>query len=176
MIADHTGFGNWSPLEKYNDQFESRLAGWPVPSLVQELNGTWLADLLDQTFSTGNVIFGVPEGGKLPAGAGKPKGTFSEVPPIAALRFSKMVDAYLYLGRRDLLLNEPTPSEVLLDNEYMTELERRAAILGKGQIADQTKPRNIADRDSNPFFYDAGELRKLMQSPSPDSSSPAKKS
>jgi hypothetical protein len=98
VVADHTGFGNWTPLEKYNDQFEARMALWPVPALVQELKGTWLADLLDMTFSTGNVTFGVADGGKLPAGPAKAKGTFPELPPEADFKFSKMVDAYLYLG------------------------------------------------------------------------------
>jgi len=170
VIADHTGFGNWTPLEKYNDQFEARMASWPVPSLVREVKGTWLADLLDMTFSTGNVTFGVTDGGKLPAGPTKVKGTFSELPPEASFKFSKMVDAYLYFGPRDLLLNEPTPSEIVLDKDYMAELQRRAAILGEGPIADQTNPKNISDRDSNPFFYDPGELRKLMQPLGPNSS------
>jgi hypothetical protein len=35
--------------------------------------------------------------------------------------------------------------------------------MGGGPIADQTNPENISDRDSNPFFYDRDELRKLMQ-------------
>jgi hypothetical protein len=162
VIADHTGFGNWTPLEKYNHQFEARMAAWAVPSLVQEVRGTWLADLLDMTFSTGNITFGVADNGKLPSGPVKAKGTFSELPDPAEFKFSKMVDAYLYLGPRDLLLNEPAPSEILLDKDYMAELQRRAAIVGEGPIADQTNPDNIFDRDSNPFFYDPDELRKLM--------------
>jgi hypothetical protein len=170
VIADHTGFGNWTSLEKYNDQFEARMASWPVPSLVREVKGTWLADLLDTTFSTGNITFGVADNGKLPAGPVKAKGTFSELPDSANFKFSKMVDAYLYLGPRDLLLNEPAPSEIMLDKDYMAELQRRAAIVGEGPITDQTNPKNISDRDSNPFFYDPDELRRLMQSFGPDSS------
>jgi hypothetical protein len=163
VIADHTGFGNWTPLAKYTGEFEARMASWPVPSLVQEVKGTWLADLLDMTYSTGNVTFGVPDDGKLPAGPVKPKGTFSEMPVEAEFKFSKMVDAYLYLGPRDLLLNEPTPAEIVLDKDYMAELQRRAAIIGGGPIADETNPKSISDRDSNQFFYDPDELRKLMQ-------------
>jgi len=175
VIADHTGFGNWTPLEKYNDQFEARMALWPVPALVQELKGTWLADLLDMTFSTGNVTFGLADNGKLPAGPAKPKGTFSELPDPADFKFSKMVDAYLYLGPRDLLLNEPTPSEIVLDKEFMAELQRRAAIMGGGPIADQANPKNIFDRDSNPFFYDPDELRKMMPPLGPNPSLPGRK-
>jgi hypothetical protein len=162
VIADHTGFGNWTSLAKYNNEFEARMASWPVPSLVQEMKGTWLADLLDMTYSTGNVTFGETDGGKLPPGTVKPKATFSAMPAEAKSKFSEMVDAYLYLGPRDLLLNEPTPAEIVLDKNYMTELQRRAAIIGGGPITDQTNPEKISDRDSNPFFYDCDELRKLM--------------
>ncbi|MGC2163910.1 MAG: hypothetical protein WA634_18555 [Silvibacterium sp.] len=162
VIADHTGFGNWTPLAKYNDEFEARMASWPVPSLVQEMKGTWLADLLDMTYSSGNITFGVTDGGKLPAGPAKPKGTFAKVPVEAGGKFSEMVDAYLYLGPRDLLLNEPTPAEIFLDKDYMTELRRRAAIMGGGPITDEANPEKVSDRDSNPFFYDPDELQKLM--------------
>src|SRR5579859_7829460 len=170
VIADHTGFGNWTPLAKYNHEFEARMASWPVPSLVQETKGTWLGDLLDMTYSSRNITFGVTDGGKLPAGPAKEKGTFSEVPAEAGGKFSEMADAYLYLGPRDLLLNEPMPAEIVLDKDYMTELQRRTAIMGAASIADETNPEEIYERDSNPFFYDPDELRKLMQPDGPNSS------
>lgn len=166
VIADHTGFGNWTPFAKYNNSFEARLDLWPVPSLVVKLQGTWLADLLDQTYSTGNVMFGVIDSGKVPAGPISPKGTFAHVPPQAQSKFSAMVDAYLYLGPRDLLLHEPTPAEVVLDQDYMAELQRRAALIGEGPIADQTNREKIAERDANQFFYDPDELRKFLKPPS----------
>jgi hypothetical protein len=161
VIAEHMGFGNWSPLEKYNSGFESRMASWPVPSLVSEIQGTWLADLLDMTHSTGNIFFGVPDSGKLPAGPAPKKGTFSGTPEEAEAPLSKMVDAYLYLGPRDSLLNEPTPAEILLDSDHMAELQRRTAITGEGPMGDQADPRKIVERDSNPFFYDPDELNNL---------------
>jgi hypothetical protein len=167
VIADHTGFGNWSPLEKYNNQFEARMASWPVPSLVLELKGTWLADLLDTTNSAGNFFFGPAAGGKLPAASAPAKGTFSEIPAEAEVKLSQKVDAYLYLGPRDLLLNEPTPANIVLDMDYMGELQRRAAITKAGPMADQVNPGKISGRDSNPFLYDPDELRNLMQSPGP---------
>lgn len=175
VVAEHTGFGNWTPLEKYNDQFEARMAALPVPSLVEDLKGTWLAELLDETYSSGNVFFGVADGGKLPSGPAKAKGTFSELPPEALLKFSKKVDAYLYLGPRDLLLNEPTPAEILLDKDYMAELQRRAVFLREGPVADQIDPKKISDRDANPFFYDPGELRKIMMPLGPNPAMPVKK-
>jgi hypothetical protein len=163
VIADHVGFGNWTPMEKYNNGFEVRMASWPVPSLVQSMKGTWLADLLDKTYSSGNVTFGVADGGKLPAGPVNPKGTFAATPVEAEGKFSEMVDAYLYLGPRDLLLNEPTPAGIFLDKDYMSELQRRAGIMGGGPLTDEANPEKISDRDSNPFFYDPDELRKLMR-------------
>jgi hypothetical protein len=169
VIADHVGFGNWTPAEKYNNGFEARMASWPIPSLVQQMKGTWLLDLLDMTYSSGNIMLGVTDGGKLPAGPAKAKGTFSEVPPEALLKFSEKVDAYLYLGPRDLLLNEPTPAEIFLDKEYMAELQRRTAIMGGEPIADQANPEKVSERDSNPFFYDPRQLDKMMQAPGGDS-------
>jgi hypothetical protein len=163
VIADHTGFGNWTPQEKYNGEFEARFASWPVPSIVEQMNGTWLADLLDMTYSSGNVTFGIADSGKLPAGSTPVNGTFAEIPAEAEVKFSKEVDAYLYLGPRDLLLNEPTPAEVVLDKDYMAELVRRAAITGDGPAVDQSNPENISSRDSNTFFYDPDELRKFLQ-------------
>ena len=50
-----------------------------------------------------------------------------------------------------------------MDKDYMTELQRRAAIMGGGPMADQANPEKLSKRDSNPFFYDPDELQKLMQ-------------
>lgn len=155
VIADHTGFGNDSPLAKYNDEFESRMVAWPVPSLVQDLPGTWLADLLDktQTLGGGAVIFRVGKDGKRTE---SPVDS-SDVPA------SKAVDAYLYLGPRDLLLEEPRLAEVFLDKDYMAELKRRAAIRGSDSVSDQADPEKISDRDYSPFF-DPNEMQKMMGS------------
>jgi len=116
----------------------------------------------------------VTDGGKLPAGPAKPKGTFAEVPIEAQSKFSETVDAYLYLGPRDLLLNEPTPAEVFLDKEYMAELQRRSAIMGGGPITDQANPEKVSERDSNPFFYDPEQLERMMQPPDGNSSLPGR--
>jgi hypothetical protein len=161
VIAEHTGFGNWSPLEKYNNEFESRMASWPVPSLVPEIRGTWLADLLDMTHTTGNIFFGVPDNGKVPMGPAPAKGTFSGTPEEAEALFSKMADAYLYLGPRDSLLNEPVPAQILLDKDYIAELQRRSKLFGGGLMADEADPEKISVRDANPFFYDFNELSNL---------------
>jgi hypothetical protein len=156
VIADHTGFGSYSPMEKYNDEFESRMAAWPVPSLVEVLPGTWLADLLEKTHSLGMfIMFRVGKDGKrteTPVNSGG-------VPP------TKMVDAYLYLGPRDLMLKDPHPAEVFLDKDYMAEMKRRAAIMGEGPVADQADPEKLSDRDYSPFLYDPNEMQKKMMGP-----------
>ncbi len=156
VIADHTGFGNDSPLAKYNDEFESRMASWPIPSLVQDLPGTWLADLLDKThtLTSGVILFRVRKDGKR---------TESPIDP-GDVPASKTVDAYLYLGPRDLLLKEPNPAEVFLNKEYMAEMRRRASLTGRGPITDQADPEKSSDRDYNPFFYDPDEMQKMMGS------------
>ena len=162
VVADHTGFGNQSPLEQYNKAFEARLVAWPVPSLVADIHGTWLADLLDMTHTTGNVFFGIPEsGGAIPVGPAPARGNFSGTPEEAEAPLSKMVDAYLYLGPRDLLLHEPAPAEILMDKQYMAELQRRAAITGAGPMGNEADPATIVDRDANAFFYDPDELNHL---------------
>jgi hypothetical protein len=154
VIADHAGFGSHSPLEKYNDEFEARMAAWPIPSLVADMAGTWLADLLDKTHSSGDaVLFRVGKDGK----------RTESLVDSSGVPISKMVDAYLYLGPRDLLLKEPRPAEISLDKDYVAEMKRRAAIMGLGPVTDQADPEKVSDRDYNPFFYDPNELQGMMK-------------
>jgi len=159
VIADHQGFGDFTPLAKYNDQFEARMASWPVPSLVENMVGTWLADLLDKADSSAGVVI-VTKTGK----DGKPSESHAR-PAEAITEFSRMVDAYLYLGPRDLLLKETNPAEVFLNKDYMAEMQRRAAVMGAGPITDQANPEKVSDRDFNPFLYDPDEFRRIMQTP-----------
>jgi hypothetical protein len=70
-----------------------------------------------------------------------------------------MVDAYLYLGPRDLQLSEPRSAETLSDKEYMTELQRRANLFGDGPI----NPGKLLNSESNTFLYDPDFLQKLIQ-------------
>jgi len=101
VVIAHNGFGNGTPLARYNDELERRMVSWPVPSLVP-LKGTWLGDLAYGYFFP-------DEGGG---------------------RISEAVDGYLYLGPGDVLLNAPIPARVVLDKAYMAELQRRADIRG----------------------------------------------
>jgi hypothetical protein len=127
VIADHEGFFNFRPLSQYNGELEARMTSWPIPSLVQNVKGTWLEDI-DRYY------------------------------------FSDRVDAYLYLGPRDLMLNEPTPAEVFLDKDYAAELQRRAAMGKDRHLADMVNPQKIVENQFNPFLYDPDELRKELES------------
>ena len=115
VVMAHNGFGNHTPLAKYDDELERRMASWPVPSLVT-LKGTWLDDLAYGYF------FPDERGG----------------------RISDRVDGYLYLGRGDALLNQPIPARVVLDKAYMDELQRRALLRG-GEVGADRILREAAD-------------------------------
>lgn len=92
-------------FERDNDQLEARMASWPVPSLVP-FAGTWLGDLDASYF---------PDTEEAPPGAHGYPG----------------VDAYLYLGRRDVLLAGQLNVRSLVDQSYLAELDRRADVLGE---------------------------------------------
>jgi hypothetical protein len=112
IITDHEGFGQRTPLAKYNDQLEKQghMTSWQAPSLVT-IKDTWLANLPLEYFLPPMITPG--------GGSGYPPG----MP-----QFSQAVDAYLYLGPRDTLLEELIPSNVMLDKDYIAELQRRSSL------------------------------------------------
>jgi hypothetical protein len=101
VIGDHFGFANRSPLGADNDELEARMASWPNPAII-EIEGSWLADLDSEYFNEPPGEQGFPG-----------------------------VDAYLYTGPRDTLLREPQSAQAMLDADYIAELERRAAMVGR---------------------------------------------
>jgi hypothetical protein len=105
-------------FEHDNDRLEARMAHWPAPSLVP-FRGTWLGDLDASYF---------PDTENVPPGEHGYPG----------------VDAYLYLGRRDVLLAEPL-SRAFLDEGYLAELDRRADLLGEPADSPM-RPRAILER------------------------------
>lgn len=123
VISDHGGFGRNVPsAEKYNRELEKRLASWTVPSLV-DLKGSWLAGL--------DFAYFWP-----PLFIRQPTGEFKLSYPEGISTISKAADGFLYLGPGDLLLSERMPASVYMDQDYITELRRRAAILGDGNSID----------------------------------------
>jgi hypothetical protein len=108
---------------KDNDTLEKRMASWPVPSLAP-VKGTWL-DNLDSSYFSG-----------FPGEWG-----------------SAFVDAYLYVGRRALLMHQPISARTVLDEEYIAELERRADTVGappNGLMRPEVIFRN--ESESSTFF------------------------
>ncbi len=123
VIAENQGFGRGVPsAAKYKDELEKRMANWPVPSLVN-LKGTWLADL-DFAYFFEPIFMGKPNG---EVHVGFPEGIST---------ISKAVDGFLYLGPSDLLLDEHMPASVFMDQDYIAELRRRAAIKNVGGALD----------------------------------------
>jgi hypothetical protein len=149
VIVEHAGFGNWTALTKYNDEFEARMVSWPIPTLVKTIRGTWLADLLDMTYSPGVIQERLIHG---------PSGDQRRVVPVVFKGFSKRVDAYLYLGPRDLQLMEPRPAEISDDKDYIAELEKRAKLLGDEPINPEK-----GVKDYNPFRYDPDFLQRAIK-------------
>lgn len=43
----------------------------------------------------------------------------------------ELVDAFLYLGPNRLAMKEPLPAYIVLDADYMAEVQRREAVLGR---------------------------------------------
>jgi hypothetical protein len=152
VVADHEGFGNGTQFAMYSNELESRMSSWPVPSLVLQMKGTWLGNLLDTTYSSG-VTLNIKRVGK----DGK---TESYSGPLEnGNKFSKMVDAYLYLGPRDFLLREPATANVFLDKDYMTEMKRRVLIMGEGSVTDQADPEKVAKQPFDPFLYGSDRIQ-----------------
>jgi len=91
----------------------SRFASWPNPSVVPTRG--WLGALSPSDIWTPGVrIIDC----KVQVG----------FPPELQKPVEDVVDAFLYLGTRDLRLFEPIPAGIALDDEYMTELQRREAL------------------------------------------------
>ena len=66
----------------------------------------------------------------------------------------ELVDAFLYLGPRDLRLFEPIPVDIALDEEYMRELERRMVLQGfpGAKIGSAEFRRRIVKRAEDPLL------------------------
>jgi hypothetical protein len=125
VIIPHRGFGTFSHLEPENAALEARLRSWPTPSLVP-LKDNWIGNLGAAYF------FQVPNSWR-----NRPVST--------------LADAYLYLGPLDSLRHEPTPPDILADQVYMNELQRRKAI--GGTTFNGFSLAAIRQADADPHFY-----------------------
>lgn len=129
VVADYSGLGRSPRLASFNYLLEQRMVSWPVPSLVM-MNETWLADL--------------------------PAGYFDEGMEQGQSRGYPGVDALLYLGPRDLLLQEAIPARVALDSAYIAELQRRAEIRGNPDGPRKTLQREM---ESSVLLFDRPRAR-----------------
>ena len=116
VVMPHQGFG-----EK-NEELEKRLASWPKPGLALVKN-TWLGDLDPGVAYPPSKMIRIltPDGGST-----------SSLSMWVGMKFQDMTDAYLYLGpKASVIIDDAIPPEVLRDEEYRRELERRNRILNR---------------------------------------------
>jgi hypothetical protein len=101
-------------ISDLGDYDTSRFSSWPNPSLVPT-SGTWLGALSpNKIWDAGVRVIDCKAQNGFPPELQKP--------------VEHVVDAFLYLGPRDLRLLEPIPADIALDHEYMTELQRRESL------------------------------------------------
>jgi len=125
VVMPHQGFG------ERNDELEKRLASWPNPGLAHVKN-TWLGGLSPGVgYPVSNsIITLLPDGGSVP---------FSS--KFKGMKFQDMTDAYLYLGPKDsMIINDTIPPEVLQDEEYQRELQRRQQLRSGNQMRAPQRP------------------------------------
>lgn len=96
-------------------------ANWPSPSLARA-KGTGVGALgFDHFFPAGTRI------------DEKDCSVHQETPKGLRKPMADLVDAFLYLGPKDLTLREQMPAYVVLDDAYMTEVQRRESALSGGK-------------------------------------------
>jgi hypothetical protein len=108
-----------SELFTASPEVTAPFANWPSPSIARA-KGTWV----------GNSDFGqfFPPPTQIDE---KDCSVHQETPKTLQKPMADLVDAFLYLGPKELALKEQLPAYVLLDAEYMAEIRRRES-LGPG--------------------------------------------
>jgi len=77
----------------------------------------------------------------------------NEFPKHLQQSMEQLVDAFLYLGPKDLLLREQLPAYILLDSNYMAEVRRREAVLSGGASGTQEEFQGQFVNDAeNPLY------------------------
>src|ERR1700738_4131868 len=117
----------------------SPFASWPIPSLAGA-RGTWLGALdISQIFSP--LI-------QMDKECHVQRDPFNECnKPIES-----RIDAFLYLGPQDLRLSEQLPADIPLDEDYMTALQRRAALQGLPFMFGRPSHQQIVAGAEDPLF------------------------
>ena len=78
---------------------------------------------------------------------------YNDFPKNEQKPMADLVDAFLYLGPRDLRLTEPIPADIALDVDYVTEWLRREALAGlPGAETLKDFDQQIVNGAENPVF------------------------
>ncbi len=121
----------------------SRLATWPIPSLARA-KGTWLGAL-----DLGHFL---PPPIRIDE---KDCQVHTEFPKMLQKPMEDLIDAFLYLGPRDLRLREKIPADIALDTNYRAEFQRGGAMLGFPDAASETSQefdQQIVKSAEDPLF------------------------
>jgi hypothetical protein len=128
----------------------SQFAPWPIPSLAWA-KGTWLGAM------DFDHVFPVPV--KLDQDC-KVHYDFPQEKPMADL-----VDAFLYLGPQHLRLVEPTPADIAVDDDYMSEWLRREALMAlSGPKTLKEYDQQIVNGAGSPLLPVIPDLSSMTQS------------
>jgi hypothetical protein len=131
----------------------SPFASWPIPSLARTKR-TWLGALELAHFLSA------------PFQIDKECNVHNEFPKEAQKPMENLVDSFLYLGPQDLRLSEQIPADIVLDNDYMRELQRRPGfpgILGVGMRSIEFN-QQIVDGAEDPLL----RMPKHLEIPAAD--------
>ena len=114
----------------------SPFATWPIPSLARA-KGTWLGALDLSRFPPPMITIREDD-----------CTVHREFPKMLQKPMEDSVDAFLYLGPRDLRLREKLPADVALDVTYRMELQRGATMLGFPEAATEA-PKEFGEQIVN---------------------------
>lgn len=117
------------------------VANWPNPSLAR-VKDTWLGGL--------DLAHFLPPGTRIDE---KDCSVHDEVPKHLQKPMEDLVDAFLYLGPKDLALKEQFPAYIVLDADYMAEVRRRESVLsGGGASSDKEFYQQFVNDAENPLW------------------------
>jgi hypothetical protein len=125
-----------SELIAADEKASAAFASWPSPSLALA-QGTWVGAL-----DLGHFL-------PPPTRIDQDCNVHYDFPKHLQKPMEQLVDAFLYLGPKDLALREHLPAYIVLDDEYMAEVRRREG--GVAQSAKEFNQQFVNDAE-NPIF------------------------
>jgi hypothetical protein len=130
-----------SELFAADAEVSAAFANWPSLSLARA-KGTWVGGLdLSHFLPRGTLI------------DEKDCSVHNEFPKHLQKPMEGLVDAFLYLGPKDLALKEQFPAYIVLDADYMAEVRRRESVLsGGGASSDKEFYQQFVNDAENPLY------------------------